>query len=272
MALVYSVSEWMIATAFLGVLLGATEAGFRLGLAAKKGFREIAILEVPGTQGAMLGLLGLLLGFTISMAVSRFDLRQQLVVTESNAIGTAWLRTQLVGGTESQELANLLSDYVDARLDYYNSGSNAALLEAATARAEKLHTQIWARGVSIAGKGADPVSVRLLIQSLNDVIDAHAARLAAMENHVPATVIRLVAIVSVLAAVIVGYDHGLKTRRNLLLTLTLCLVITLVQLVILDLDRPRDGFIRVSEQSLVDLKRTMHTITIPNSSSARPGY
>jgi hypothetical protein len=256
----YGASEWLIGLLFLMSMLAADELGFHLGRKAEPRTDEKTKSQISVVQGAMLGVLGLLLGFTTAMAVSRFDTRKQLVLDEANAIGTSYLRTQLLPTPEGTEIANLLREYVDVRLQYSGAGVDLEHLKAAKERAEQLQTEFWSRAVVFAQKDSRSVTAGLLLQSLNQVIDLEAARWTAFVHHVPETVIYVDGIVALLAAILVGYGYGLGGRRHVFSMFILAFSITAVLAVIVDLDRPRQGFIRVSQQPMIDLQ---HQLAVP---------
>jgi hypothetical protein len=113
--------------------------------------------------------------------------------------------------------------------------------------------EFWARAVAYGQKDPNPVRAGLLLQSLNQAIDLESARTMALQNHVPASVIYVNAIVGLLAAMVVGYAFGLHGRRQIFSMCVLAVAITLVLTLIIDLDRPRSGLIRVSQQPMIDL-------------------
>jgi hypothetical protein len=253
----YGISEWLALVVFLALLLAATEAGFRLGRRAKSVTTEKTKVQISVVEGSILGVLGLLLAFTMSMAVTRFEVRKQLVLDEANAIGTAWLRAQLLPAPESTEIANLLRDYVDLRIRYAESGGGLERVKAAREQAARLQSEFWARAVGYARKDPNPVTSGLLLQSLNQAIDLEAARWMAFLNHVPDTVIYVNAIVALLSVALVGYAFGDEGRRHIFSMWLLAIAITVVLGVIIDLDRPREGFIRVSQQPMIDLQQQL---------------
>ena len=126
-----------------------------------------------------------------------------------------------------------------------------------TARAQN---EFWTRAVAYAQKDPNPVRAGLILQSLNQVIDLEAARWMAFLNHVPAPVIYVNGIVALLGVIIVGYAFGVSGRRQVFSTLLLALAISVVLAVILDLDRPRRGFIQVSQQPMIDLQRQLRAV------------
>src|SRR5262249_2384337 len=132
--------------------------------------------------GASLALLGLLLGFTFSMAVTRFDARKQLILDESNALGTAYLRSDLVPGPARRQTAELLRRYVDVRVGFYEAGSDVERIRELTRQGQEMQRQLWSLAVAAAAKDPRSVPVGLYVQALNDVFDLEAKRLNALEN------------------------------------------------------------------------------------------
>ena len=183
--LLYNTNEWLIAFVMLALLLLATEVGFRIGYRTRVGVDEGAKSQVGTISGAIIGLLALLLGFTFAMALSRFDLRKQLVLEESNAIGTTYLRSRLLPEPVRTEVNGLLRSYVDSRLDFYRAGQDDERLREALERTKRLQGQLWAQVAAAVEKDDRETTTGYFITSLNDVIDLHSSRLTAMENHVP---------------------------------------------------------------------------------------
>ena len=217
----YTTNEALIAAVVFLLLLLATEAGFHLGRREQSRISEKTQSQISIIQGSVLGVLGLLLAFTISMAVSRFELRQQLVLDEANAIGTSYLRTKLIPEPDRSYIADRLREYVGHRLRTTRAGDDVSMLKnpAAIRKAReetyRLQNDFWLRAVSQAQKDPKSVTSGLLLQSLNEVIDLDAARWMAFDNHVPPTVIHLNVLVALVSALLVGYTIGLAGQRNL---------------------------------------------------------
>jgi hypothetical protein len=250
----YGANEIIIFCGFLAVMLAATETGFRLGRRSAENTADKTKSIVSTVEAAILGVLGLLLGFTMSMAVSRFEARKQLVLNEANAIGTSCLRTELLPAAEGSEIASVLRQYITVRVQYGSAGVDQTQLESLRRQTARLQSEFWTRAVAYSQKDPNPVRAGLLLQSLNQAIDLEATRRMAFQNHVPPSVIYVNAIVGVLAATLVGYAFGLNGRRQIFSMCMLALAITLVLALIIDLDRPRAGFIRVSQQPMTDLQ------------------
>ena len=250
----YGTHENIIYFVFFALMLAVTEAGFHLGRKSEARTPDKTKSQITTVEAAILGVLGLLLGFTMSMAVSRFEARKQLVLDEANAIGTSCLRTELLPAPERSEIASLLRQYINVRVQYGTAGNDLPRLDSLHTQTVRLQNLIWARATAYGQKDPNPVRVGLLLQSLNQAIDLESARRMALQNHVPKSVIFVNGIVGLLAAMLVGYAFGLNGRRQVFSMCVLALAITLVLAVIIDLDRPRSGFIRVSQQPMIDLQ------------------
>lgn len=204
----------------------------------------------------MLGLLALLLGFTFFMAVSRFETRQSLVIDEANAIGTTHLRVKFLPAEQTDAAEGLLREYVAARLSFYTAGIDSARLEKANMDATRIQGQLWALAVEAAAQDPRSVPAGLLAESLNTLIDIQEKRQAALDNHVPETVLYLLLVVSLASLGVVGYGCGLIRRRRPFSSALLAFLVVSVVATILDIDRPRRGLVEVSQRSLLRLQAT----------------
>ncbi len=256
--LLYYVDAPAIAFVLFIALITALEIGYRVGRRARVNTDDTAKSQSGIIQGAIIGILALLLAFTLSMAISRYESRRQLVLDEANAIGTTYLRSRLLPAPYPAQAADMLRQYVANRLEFYNAGIDDVRLQAANNQAEKLQGQLWAVATAASALDNRAVPTGLFVQTLNDTIDLQAKRLAAIRNTIPETVILLVFGVAIAIAAIVGYNSGLSNRRHLFAALTLIVLITLSIGVLIDLDRPRRGLILVSQQSMIDLQQVLN--------------
>lgn len=250
----YDQSSIVIAGVLFIAILVANELGYRVGRWRRSEADIGAKTQTNAIQAAMLGLLALLLGFTFTMALQRFDARSETVLEEANAIGTAYLRTQLLPEVHRQEAKDMLADYVELRI----AGNKVDLTQAETRRAhqrqvEEAQDALWRVAIDAAATDPRPVTSGLFIQSLNELIDAYGARNAALRKHVPEVVLFLLFAVFVIAGAVLGYSGGLEGGRPFLATFSMSLLIVLVIFIIIDLDRPRRGLIEVSQESMLDL-------------------
>jgi len=253
----YEQSVGLIAVALFTLLLVVSEIGFRRGRALGSSLGEASKSQLSSFQGAMMGLLALLLGFSFALAESRFETRRHLVVEESNAIGTTYLRSQMLPEPHRTEVAKLLREYIDARLEFFQADVDEDRLKGAMEKSERVQRQLWSQALALAEKDPSPVPTGLFITPLNDVIDLHAERDAARQNHVPEIALWLLAVAAIGSMGLAGYGGGVGGRRNLAHTITLALIISFVILVITDLDRPRRGLIKISQQSMIALRQSL---------------
>jgi hypothetical protein len=197
-------------------------------------------------ESAVLGLLGLLLGFSFAMGVSRYDLRKQLEVDEANAIGTTWLRTDGLAEPARSTERQLLREYVPVRMSFLSAGTDLAAIEQSRVRSGELQNRMWQIGVAEGTVHRDAVSA-LFLSSLNDTIDITEKRTAAFENRIPIAAWALLLLISCSASGLVGISISKRSRP---LILVLPLVIGAAMSLILDLDSPRAGFVLVHQNSM----------------------
>jgi hypothetical protein len=177
------VNQWMVFLLVALSLLVLGEAGFRFGAAARRRNPAAAEGHSGSVQGAVLGLLGLLLGFSFAMAVGRNETRRALTVDEANSIGTTWLRADFLDEPERTEVRSLLRRYTQLHLDSHDvdGGQDVAKL---LAESTGIQNRLWAIARQAAAGKPDAVTVSF-ITTLNETIDLQASRLAARRNHVP---------------------------------------------------------------------------------------
>ena len=180
------------------------------------------------------------------------------MLEESNAIGTTFLRAQLMQEPQRQKVSNLLGQYVEVRLQFYQAGVDPEKLGAAKNETDRLQKELWSQATAWGQQAPRDLTMGLFIRSLNELIDLHASRVNALENHVPEIILVLLYFVAVVATGLIGYGCGLGGRRNFLVTLTASVLIAAVILVIIDLDRPRRGLIKVSQQRMVELRDSLN--------------
>ncbi len=212
---------------------------------------------ISALNGIVYALLGLLLGFAFFGAATRFDERRALILAESNAIGTAYLRLDLLPSEAQPALRELFRAYVQARLDTYRDlGSTAS--ETAYQHSLKLQQQIWQQATNAARAAHHPGVLPLMAAALNEMIDITTSRLAATRNHPPMVIYLMLyglAMVSALLAGISAADKPLPWPQSLLFIAALALALY----VIIDLEYPRHGLIRVDASDLL-LRETLNAM------------
>lgn len=255
-SILYTQPIWANWLFFLVALGLSVELGFRLGLRRRRNWPDSDVGGGGVVLTSTLALLGLILAFTYSASASRLDARKQAVIVEANAIGTAFLRAGLAAEPERMELREALLDYARTRVidsttptDLYTGEGLQQIID----RQLQAQAPLWPVTEKIVNKsGRGRVEVALMA-SVNDVIDMHTIRIAAVVDRLPAVVISMLVFIASAALAITGFNAGLSgviVRGRLSV---FALVLSSVMFVIVDFDRPRDGFIRVSEASMLAL-------------------
>ena len=211
-------------------------------------------------QAGAFALVGLLLGFSFSLSVARYDQRRTVTVREGNTITTTALRAQFLEPSVAQPMLNMLRSYVQARIDFASAGTERAARNEPRGRSVALQTQMWALAVR-AGR-SDPYSVEtmLFIQALNEMIDVSREQAAALNATIPDAVIGIVIVVIVLAGALLGSNYGRAGRFDVIAYALFATMIALTLATILDLDRPQRGFIRVPLDPLVNTQRLVDSL------------
>jgi hypothetical protein len=246
--------------AFLLLILIASELGRRLGVAQIARDPDGLAKGVGAAEAAVFGLLGLLLAFSFSGAASRFEDRRHLVTSEANAIGTAYLRLDLLAPDAQPEMKELFRQYVDARLESYSNATDVAATSASLAEDAALQSAIWKRAIAETTRPGMPTPpAMLLLPALNEMIDITTTRVMAARNHPPSVVFMMLAALAVIGALLVGYGTSVNRQRTWLHTLVYAVILSLTTYVIIDLEFPRLGLIRVdsADQVLTDLRSSM---------------
>lgn len=244
---------WVLLLATLTVAGLSVEIGYRVARYRRQRSGEEKQEPVGSVVGATLGLLAFMLAFTFGLAGSRFDDRRQVILAEANAIGTTYLRAELLPQPIAAEMRSLLREYVEARLEATQSGRT----DQALARSEQLQGRLWAQAVAAAEKDQSPIT-GLFIQSLNEVIDLHAKRvMVGLRSRVPGAIWMTLYLLAVLGMSMMGYQEGGTGSKRSPAKLALVLAFSVVLMLIVDLDRPGEGMLQVSQQSMIDLRNFM---------------
>lgn len=233
--------------AFAGVLFAvqavAAEIGFRIGLQGAG--REAAPREgVSVVVGGMLGLLAFVLALTLSHSGARFQERRTSVIQEANAIGTAWLRAQAVGGPRGAEIARLLEDYTRLRIDFVHADQLSGRIDDINRRTSAMQTEMWGHATGLVRERPDPVTAALMT-ALNQVFDLGTEERFSFGIGIPPLLFWLLVGMSTISIGALGYQLGLRGQRVRLMSLLLIGMWTAIITLILDLGAPRVGNIRV---------------------------
>jgi len=249
------VNQWAVFGIVTLLLLALAEAGCRIGLASRRRNPDAAG-HSGSVQGAVLGLLGLLLGFSFAMAVGRYDARRAFVVDEANSIGTTWLRADFLPDPHQKEVKDLLKRYTHIKLENGKAGTTGEATSQSLAEIAKIHQALWSHAEASAREKPSPVTVSF-ITTLNEMIDLDASRKAALRSHVPGAVWLLLMVVSGCGAWASGYGSGTGGLRSAFNQWVFPLLIGIVITLISDIDRPHQGLIGVSQQPMQDVMDSM---------------
>jgi hypothetical protein len=238
------------------IIVGSALAGLRVGRLRRE--HHHGLKETSGVlQGALLGFMGLVLAFGLSLALGRYENRRTAVVDDANTIGTTYLRAQTLSEPMRSRSLPLLVKYADAELRLTDDvpGSDAA--DATIAQGSALQDQLWALAGQAVRKDPTASAPRLYEDSLNAMIDQQTVRVAGLNNRVPTEVLLLELIGAAGAMFLVGLHVGLLGRSLTPLLLAAGLVAFLL-FVTFDLDRPTRGFIKVPDTPLAELRASMN--------------
>lgn len=241
-------STWMellLALVFIGLLLAVVDLGRWLAGRHLERGPEHAV-DAGTIQGAMLGLLALLLGFSFGGASSRYVERQDLVVADASAIQSAWLRADLLAPADRDALRAELQTYLDHRLQF--SADRGAARSAELQDSERRLDRLWS--ITVNASAEDPETRLAVAESVDALFDVFDQRVSAAEKHLPIAILVLLVVCSLLTLMVIGYSGRLSGHRRTMLTRVLAALIALALLSTVDMDHGRIGLIRVSEAPL----------------------
>lgn len=255
--LFFQIDQFAIFAAVIISYLLCIFAGYWLGSAVRaqgKGRKTSLVITL---QASAVGLLALILGFAFAMSSNRYEIRKQQIVEESNAIGSAYLLAGLLPVSDEKEVKQLMRQYADIRVNYFIEGPSLENLHKLEHEASALQTKMWNQIAEVSKNAPQAVTYLTVLKSFGDMFDARARRNMAMENHVPHIILMLLYAVSCLTLLLTAYAHGLERDRNLMPIIGLALLVALVIIVIIDMDRPRRGFVRLDTSDIVNLRNEM---------------
>jgi hypothetical protein len=243
---------------FVG-MIGLIEVGRRIGRRRMAKDPQGALTGFGAIEGAVFGLLGLLIAFTFYGAAARFDARRQLIIDETNAIGTAYLRLDLLPDADRSALQNVFREYVESRLDAYRKLPDVQAAKAVYAQSQELQQKIWQRAVNACRKSGNSPATIVLLPALTQMFDITTTRLMSSQIHPPLIVFILLGVLALVSALLGGYDMAQGKSRNWLHAIGFAVIMALTVYVIIDIEYPRLGLIRVDafDQALVDLRKGM---------------
>lgn len=251
----FSLPSWAVALIVLVIVGAVTAVGYALGRYLR--VHEAKLREPFGVlQGALLGLVGLILAFGLTLAVGRYENRRAASVDEANAIGTSYLRAQLIGEPARTRSLALLREYTDRALQISKEVPNSDGMRRTTAAQGALQRRLWRLAGQALGAAPLASAERLYVDSLNTTFDDQNSRLASLNNRVPGAVLALEVFGAAVALGLLALHISLLGRGLVAMSAATVLV-TLLLLVTFDLDRPTRGLIKVPSTSLASVRASM---------------
>ena len=250
----------LLTIALFAGMLGSFEIGRRFGVKRLVTDAEGLTKGAGAAEGAVFGLLGLLLAFTFSGAASRFEDRKWFINSEANAIGTAYLRIDLLPEEAREPLREMFRRYADNRTTVYQGAENQEDVLAGLAEGAALQMEIWNQAMAAMRlPNASNQATMLLTPALNEMIDITSTRVMATRNHPPNVIFLLLAVLSLIGSLLVGYATSANKDRNWFHHVIFAMAISLAIYVIVDLEYPRLGLIKVdgADQALLDVRAAM---------------
>jgi hypothetical protein len=248
---------WGVYVLTVILVLVAAEIGFRLGLWLQKRDPALGDSSMRGVVvGGVLGLMAFLLAFTIGIVIGQHGDRKAMVVTEANAVGTAWLRAGFLDEPDLSTARDLLREYVEVRLA---GVADPSQFGAALTRSEEIQGELWSVVEDNVRQGNESDIMALFVESINEVIDVHLLRLTAANLRLPPILGRMLYIATLLSFLLVGVASSSDGKRDVMAIFLFSLAFVAVLMIVIDLDRPQQGIMTVSQQAMEDLLRQMTT-------------
>jgi len=254
---IYDLAPGPLVLGLLALLFVANEVGYRFGLRSNPDESERSRSVSSGIKTAIFGLVALLLAFSYSMSSGRYMGRVQLVVDEANAIGTCYLRADLLSEPARGTIRTALRRYTDLRIEHFAHALEAGEYNRTTAGMDSCLTALWSGVKEAAQEDRTQIVPSLIVPAANAVIDLSAERAWATHNQLPAPVLLLLTVCMLVSAGLMGHSSGQVRYRHIVLWIAMNLLIMLVLFVVVDFDRSKRGLIQISNAPLTELQRSM---------------
>ena len=254
----YQLPTWLASLVYISVLLAALEFGYFVGQRLHASWKNANPTNGQIILTSMFAVFGLMLAFTYGAGVDRFETSKKAVVLEANAISTAFLRADLVAEPGRTELKQALLDYARTRSMKQGRRHSREQFREHIQKSLQAQSKLWPITDKIVKLSQpDSIVTFLLVDAMNQVIDVHATRLAAINDKLPIGVILMLIFIAAASLSVAGFNAGISGRLNRWRMTTFALVLVGVLLVINDFDHPVDGFIRVSHSSMTTAIKEM---------------
>jgi hypothetical protein len=263
----FELSTWLLLVLLFVVIVGAIVIGLFAGRAVRhrsEDFRE----PFSVMQATLLGFMGLVLAFGLSLAVGRYETRRAAVVDEGNAIGTAYLRAQTIAEPQRSESLTLLRQFTDTSIDISETVPGSTTEARAVTTSGQIQRQLWALAGQSLNMAPTDSAPRLYVESLNDMFDSQSRRIYSLGNRVPTPVLVLEVAGAAIALGALALHLATVGRRGVLTVMIAAGLVIVILLVTFDLDRPTRGLIRVPVSPLVQARAEM----VPPPAASAPSH
>lgn len=244
-------------------MAGSIETGYRMGKRRLEKYPDSKTEGLGAVESSVFAILGLILAFTFTGTLARYEHRVKLILQEANAIGTAYLRLDLLPKDAQDKLRPLYREYVQSRINVFEYYKNRQRSNSYFRQSLELQNQIWEVANASVLVDKNPGIITLVLSSTNDMIDVANERLQATRTHPPMIVYILLFTLALASAFLVGQDMSVNEKRPLLYMVTFCVTISAITYVILDLENPRLGLVRI------DLGDKVLTETLENIENSK---
>lgn len=251
----YDQNSVLIATSLFLLMLLSNQIGYRLGNASQSVEDGELKSQTTAIQAGIMGVLALLLGFTFNMSLQRYDMRSQVVIEESGSIAATMLRAKLLPVEYRRDALALLDTYLDLRIEMSHIDlTQQAERVALNKKVNLVQSQLLDLALKASKVDSSAMTTGAFLQAFTTMVQVENKRSAILQLHVPEPVLFLLFIVFITAGGIIGYSSGLGRKRPKLPTVIMSALIVLVVFIIIDLDRPKRGIIKINQDSLLELK------------------
>lgn len=249
----------LFAAVLFGGVLVCMRIGWRIGRRRLLALGEDGQAGLGALDGAVFGLMGLLVAFTFTGAAARFDARRSLVTEHVNAIGTAWLRLDLLTEPEREKARDGFRRYVDTQIEIVgNSGKKDDVL-AGMAKLSSIQEEIWTTLVQAAKTEKTRPLTQAVLPPANDMFDLSTTRFMAAQQHPPVVVFLMLGILVLVSGLLAGYGMAKAERQSALHLFGFATIMALSVYLILDIEFPRLGLVRIDsfDRAMIDLRQSM---------------
>jgi hypothetical protein len=253
------IPAFYLALPFLLLLIFVNWLGYQFKNRHIRKFPGTEHVGIGPTEGSLLGLTALLLSFTFGMSASKFDNRRQMIISETNHITTTVLRCDLYPDSIRTLLRADLKNYLETRIDYFVAKDNERLIQNSLVRSDSISKIIWKRVAEASHDLNNRVATQQMVPSLNEMIDIVTSREGSRRAMVPRMILVVLCTLIIVSAFLSGYGSK-SLERNRVLVIAFAVVTTLALYLVVDLDKPRQGFVNLnSTEQLLEDQRSLFT-------------